>query len=225
MKSDSLFLVMILGLTSATLVVSGEAKSFLNDSVVYSHQIEDLQREQKESELRQALLQERLFDYQQSVAQTLSEDPNPKELDELNLLVPSRVPASLPEFDRSEMILARAKDQFNGNQFKKAADSFRELIEKYPASPKSVEARFLRAESLYLSGQLDLCVDEIETMMTQFPDHPMTGFLMLRLSQILKGRSRNPEAIEVLKMIERSFPGEKLLLEQARVMETEYRIL
>lgn len=225
MKSDSLFLIMILGLTSATLVVSGEAKSFLNDSVVYSHQIEDLQREQKESELRQALLQERLFDYQQSVAQTLNEDLNPKTLDELNLLVPSRVPASLPDFDRSEMILARAKDQFNSNQFKKAADSFRELIEKYPASPKSVEARFLRAESLYLSSQLDLCVDEIETMMTQFPDHPMTGFLMLRLSQILKGRSRNPEAIEVLKMIERSFPGEKLLLEQARVLETEYRIL
>lgn len=216
---------MILSLTAALLMVSGETRQFFNDSVFLTQQIEGLENDVKEAQLEQALLHEQIFDYQQSVVAAIGQEAQPKTWAQMNLLVQARSIASVPEMDRSGMLLERGKDLFNKNQYKEAATSFQQLIDKFPASPKSLEARFLRAESLFLSGQLDLCVDQVEVMMTQFPDHPMTGFLMLRLSQILKIRNRAPESNEVLNMIQRNFPGETLLQQQVRSLEGEKRIL
>lgn len=225
MKNDNLFLVMILSLTTAIVFVSGEAQVFLGDSAHLALEIKSLKKDVKASELRESLAQEQVFDYQQSVLKTLGADPRPKNWAELNLITGARSPASINDLDRSGLLLAKAKEDFNNAKYVIAAQNFLAVTEKYPASPSALEARFLRAESLYLAGQVDLCVEQIDEMMTQFPDHPMTGFLMLRLSQILKSRSRGPEAREVLQMIHLSFPQEKALLEQASTLETEFKIL
>lgn len=225
MKSDNLFLVLILSLTAAVLLVSGETKVLLGDSGLLAMHVDELEKELKTAGLKQALTEEQIFDYQQNVAKTLGQGARPQNWAQMNLLIQARSVASVEGMDRSGLILAAAKEQFNTAKYLPAVKGFSEVIEKYPASPTALEARFLRAESLFLAGQMDGCVEQIEEMMTQFPDHPMTGFLMLRLSQILKQRSRNPEAVEILKMIHRSFPGEKMLLEQAKILETEYRVL
>lgn len=225
MKSDSLFLVMILSLTALTLVVSGESKVLLGDSVVANLEMESLRHELKAAELRESIAREQIHDYQQSVLATLGQEVRPKNWQEMSLITQARAIASVEEVDLSARALAAAKDEFNAAHYASAAGRFQEVITRYPASPAAVEARFLRAESLYLAGQTDACVLQIDEMMTQFPDHPMTGYLMLRLSQIMKSRSRSMEAREILQMIPLSFPGESGLIEQAKAMEGEFRIL
>lgn len=225
MRNDNLFLIFILSLTAAVLLVSGEAKVFLGDSAILAMEVDDLQKDLKQAELREALVAEQVFDYQQSVLKVLGTDPAPKNWAQMNLLSQSRSIASVEPMDRSGLLLAAAKEKFNSAKYLMAAEKFGQLTASYPVSPVALEARFLRAESLFLAGQLDACVEQIDEMMTQFPDHPMTGFLMLRLSQIMKQRSRNLEAREILQMIQRGFPSEKTLVEQAQVLEGEFRIL
>ncbi|MBX3019429.1 MAG: outer membrane protein assembly factor BamD [Bdellovibrionaceae bacterium] len=218
--------MLILSLTAAVLLVSGEAKVFLGEAgTVTSLEIESLRRDLKSSELRETLAREQIYDYQQSVLKTLAKDRGPKNWQELSLVSQARALASVEEVDLSASMLAAGKDEFNAGKYVIAAQKFLAVTEKYPASPSALEARFLRAESLYLSGQMDPCVEQIDEMMTQFPDHPMTGYLMLRLSQIMKSRSRTLEAREILQMIPLSFPKEVQLIEQARSLEGDIRIL
>lgn len=226
MKSESLFLVLILSLTAAILLVSGEAKLLLGDGTVAALELESLRKDLKTAELRETLAREQIYDYQQSVLKTLArEGARPQGWEELTLVTQGRALASVEDADLSALLLAKAKDDFNAGRYAAAAPGFLEVAEKYPASPAALEARFLRAESLYLSGQTDACVAQIDEMMAQFPDHPMTGYLMLRLSQIMKSRSRTLEARELLQMIPLSFPGERQLLEQAKSLEGDFRVL
>lgn len=225
MKSENLFLVLILSLTAAVLLVSGESKVLLGDSSVASLEMESLRRDLKSSELRETLAREQIYDYQQSVLKSLAQERRLKNWEELSIVSQARALASVEEADLSGPMLAAGKDDFNGGKYATAAQKFLDVVDKYPASPAALEARFLRAESLYLAGQMDACVAQIDEMMTQFPDHPMTGYLMLRLSQIMKSRSRTLEAREILQMIPLSFPAESQLIEQAKSLEGDFRIL
>lgn len=217
---------MVLILTSGILLVSGEARVFLSDSKILELEVQGLKRDMKTADLQKSLVEEQLWDYQQSVASLLGDSQHrPQNWAQMNLLTQVRSPASVEGFDRSGELMASAKENFNRGEYSKAAEGFSQLLGQYPVSPAALEARFLRAESLYLAGRTDQCVEQIQEMITQFPDHPMTGFLMLRLGQILRQRNRNAEAVEILQMIRRGFPQEETLQREAKSLEGEFRVL
>jgi TolA-binding protein len=78
-----------------------------------------------------------------------------------------------------------------------------------------IQAYFFWAESLYMNHQQQECLDVVDQMMTQFPDHELTGFIMLRMGQILQERSRTEEAAEVFKVVRQNFAGNVELKTQA----------
>jgi hypothetical protein len=55
-------------------------------------------------------------------------------------------------------------------------------------------------------------------MMNQFPDHELTGFLMLRMGQVLQAQNRTEEAGEVFRVIESHFAFNHELRGQAKKM-------
>ncbi len=125
------------------------------------------------------------------------------------------MPASQNPIDLSSVIFEKGREHFRLKKFAAAAQSFQELIDKYPSSSKLVDAYFLKAESLFLSAQYPQCIDTIDFMVSQFPESELTGFIMLRLGQIFVSRNRTTEAIELYKVVNQRFPANLALKDQA----------
>ena len=67
-------------------------------------------------------------------------------------------------------------------------------------------------------GQQQEGLDVIDQMMAQFPQHELTGFIMLRMGQILQIRNRVEEASEVYRLVGHNFPSNHELVSQAGVL-------
>lgn len=225
-KQDFLFLTFIMVLTVGLVVVSQSSRELFGDAVHLRREREKLEAELARANLKEQILAQQFFDYEQNVAQVMGEKGKKLESwQELSLLHVSRLPASEENKNNSTLLLSRAKGLFNDGKYSDAIQVFVELEKQFPGSPGVLEAKFLRAESYYLIGQMDLCLETIDDMMNFYPEHPMTGYLMLRLSQILQYRKRTPEALDVLKMIQSSFSHEDELKRQAASLEKKYQTL
>jgi len=110
--------------------------------------------------------------------------------------------------------LSEAKKDFRSDNYTAAAAKFRQVIERYPVSKDIIETHFLLAESLFLSGQIDASMDLVDEMMTRYPDSELTGFIMLRMGQVLEKKNRLDEALEVYQAVFRQFPKSPALLAQ-----------
>lgn len=226
MKQNLFFAVFMLALTlTMTLFHQGVGRLYSDrssDLVV----IQEMEDRVARTELQAKVLHEQLFDYQQNVAEVLGKkDTKIASSSHVNLLSVSRLPASEETDESSARLMARGRSFFSSQKYREALGVFDQLVEKYPASPQSLEARFLRAESLYLTGELDLCVEEIETMIAQYPEYPMTGYLMIRLSQVLHHRKRSSEALEILQYVQQHFPNDRQLQTQAQSLGQKIRVL
>lgn len=126
---------------------------------------------------------------------------------------------ALRTIDLSSSILERGKKLFREKKFFEAQLAFSELIEKYPTSQVRVEAQFFYAESLFLQKKIPECLDVIDFMMTQFPDNELTGFIMLRMGQILQAKGHGEEAIEVFRVVGQHFKENQELKKQAEKMQ------
>lgn len=220
-------MVMVLVLTTGLVFVSQTSRELYGDGALVQERNKHLQAELAREKLRQSILAQRYFDYSQSVAAVLGEKAAElNDWQELSLLQVSRLPASADkESLTSATLLTKGKEQFRKDQFNEAIHTFMEIEIKFPGSVGSLEARFLRAESHYALGQLDQCLDVIDDMMTFYPEHPMTGYLMLRFSQILQYRKRTAEALDVLSMVKKNFAKEPEIRRQAALMEGQFRSL
>lgn len=226
MKQNLFFVVFMLALTLTMTLFHQGVNNLYSDKSMQVELVQDMQDQVARTELQSKLLNEQLFDFQQNVAEVMgAQKSNSQLLSNSNLLNISRLPASENVSESSSRMLARGHSYFNAKKYREALGVFDQLTEKFPASPQALEARFLRAESLYLLGELDLCVDEIETMISQFPEYPMTGYLMIRLSQVLHHRKRTSEALEVLQYIKTHFPNDQQLQSQAQSLGQKIRVL
>lgn len=179
--------------------------------------IAELKEVIEEKNLRISQLENQLVDFQQEVAAQLPAlkkiSPTPKTFQLRSLASVTQKP--LDAFDISGVLSEKARAEFRSGDFKNAAKSFASLTEKFPTSPVVIQAYFFWAESLYMSQQQQECLDVIEKMMTQFPEHELTGFIMLRMGQILQARSRTEEASEVFKLVSQNFASNHELKLQA----------
>ncbi len=102
-------------------------------------------------------------------------------------------------------ILKRAKKFFGEKAYDKAIREFNGLLEKYPLSQHSVEARFFIAESYFLKKDFRNSLSEIDEMVTQYPQHDLTGFILLRMGQISEYNNQAEEASEIYKTVTKKF--------------------
>ena len=187
----------------------------------YKKQVEVLNSEIQRQKLRTAIAYSQLTDLKGEYAQILPpsnkkmESDSDYRLSQLSSAV--RIPASV-NLELSSVVMSRAKDLFKKKDYVNASIEFRRMIEKYPMSPQVVEAHFLLTESYFLSTQLNEAMDVIDKMITQYPENELTGFVMLRMGQILQERKRPAEAQEIYKLIIKEFGYNKDIKKQAMLL-------
>ena len=125
-----------------------------------------------------------------------------------------RAPASIEQLDFSAVILERGKKYFSSGKYEVAGKEFEKLKNQFPASAFQIQARFFLAESLYLQRDFKKCTEVIDEMVLQYPDHELTGFILLRLGQISEHNNQIEEAQEIYRTVATHF-SQKPLKDQA----------
>jgi TolA-binding protein len=214
-KQQSLFAIFCLVLTLGIMLAHGAIRDHFSDSKELQKEVAYWKEQRERVELKTSLLQDQMRAFQVEVAKTIPEKAQLQNFDQKNLFSQLRAPASDLGIDLTSAEMERGRKFFREQSYSEAIEIFKELIEKYPSSGKAVEARFLLAESLFLSSQNANCIDQIEVMMTQYPENELTGFIMLRMGQVLQSRNRSVEATEVYRTVVRRFPSSINLKRQA----------
>lgn len=184
-------------------------------------QISQLKGELERQHLKVAELESQVVDFQQEVAAQLPAlenlPGNPKNFQIRNLASVTQKP--LEAFEMSGPLSEKARAEFRKQDFVASSKTFKAITEKFPTSPQVVEAYFFWAESLFLSNKPQECLDVIEQMLVQYPQHELTGFILLRMGQIFQSRNRGDEAKEVYRSVAKSFSANAELKKQAEQME------
>lgn len=182
--------------------------------------IAQLQRQVELKKLQAAELQNQIIDFQQQVALQLPAlqriSPSSKNFQLRSLASITQAPTK--QFDLSATLLDRGQAQFRDKNFTASAQTFHSLINQFPTSPLVIQAHFFWAESLFLSGEQQKCLDVIDQMIELYPEQELTGFIMLRMGQILQARNRGDEASEVYRAVEQNFASNQELAHQAKEM-------
>jgi TolA-binding protein len=216
-KQNFLFVIFCLVLTFGLMQSYQAFQNYFSPYKDDARRIAQLQKQVEEKNLTIAQLENQLVDFQQEVAaqipalQKIQKTPQTFQL--RNLASVTQKP--LEGFELSGALSERARAEFRNKDFKGSAQSFSSLTQKFPTSPFVVQAYFFWAESLYMNGQSQECLDVVDQMMLQFPDHELTGFIMLRMGQILQSRSRIEEAAEVFRTVARNFSSNTELKKQS----------
>jgi TolA-binding protein len=220
-QSHGLFLVFCLMLVIGLMHSFHRFQNYFSPEKDLRRQISRMDADLARQKLQVALAENQLRDYQYQVAQVLPEQlskaKNSEKYQLRSLASVSR--KSFDAFDFSGGLMDEAKNKFNQKRYDQAIKTLKTLMDQYPASPRVIEAHFFMAESLYLLGKTQECLDVIEQMMAVFPDHELTGYIMLRMGQVLEERSRLDEATSVYETVQNSFADNKLLAQQAAQLE------
>lgn len=222
-KQNFVFIIFCLCITVGLIQVYWMFDKYFSPEKEQLEKIAKLNKKVEVEKLKAELAQSQFLDYQQQVATLLQSN----EKMNIELKANVRSIASVTEhsngivkneMDLSSVIFERGRDEFKKKNYKKAADTFGEMIEKFPISPLLVRALFFRAESFYLDGNYEECLVVVEEMMTHYPDNELTGFIMLRMGQIFESRERKNEALEVYRVVMDNFKDSADLKTQAGML-------
>ena len=177
----------------------------------YEMRLASLQKQVEKERFNNSLLTYQLKDFQQTVAQVLPDNKTLQAKYELkNLAAVVRAPASADALDLSGALYEKGKRYFNGQEYDRAIREFNKLIETYPLSQHNVEARFFIAESYFLKKDYRSSLGQIDEMVMQYPQHDLTGFILLRMGQISEMNSQTEEAAEIYRTVAKNFTNENL---------------
>lgn len=220
MKSRHFFLITCLSIVCGLLWSYSVFLKYFGEHGEDQIRVTSYARQIREERFARDLAEARLRDLGQEVASVLPSDKAAKlarqgyALDNLAMAV--REPASIP-LELSGVRLERAKRLFNEKDYKGAASEFEKITRDYPTSPKAIEAYFLLTESAYLQKDEKKVVEVADLLVSQYPDHELTGFALLRLGQINESNHREEEASEIYRAVMRNFHNPQLV-EQAKRM-------
>ena len=127
-----------------------------------------------------------------------------------------RSPASIPAIDMSLLEAEKIKKAFRGKKYFEVSEMAERFLRKNSQSALVPEVVFFASESYFLNQQYDKAINSIEKMSTQFPDHIMTGYALLRLGQISEKADQHTEAISIYKIIQSQFKDRNLVNEAAQ---------
>lgn len=121
-----------------------------------------------------------------------------------------RAPASIPKIDMSLLDAEKIKKSFRDKKYFEVSELAEKFLEKNSQSSLVSEIIFFASESYFLNRQYDKAVGSIEKMTSQFPDHIMTGYALLRLAQISEKADQLTEAKSIYKIIQSQFKDKTL---------------
>lgn len=210
-NQNSLFLIFSLCLLAGVMCAYAVFVGHFNGHDQYEARLAQLRHEVEKEKFANSMLTYQLKDFQQSVAQVLPENKKLQaKYDLQNLASVVRAPASDEALDLSGALYEKGKNYFNNADYDKAVKEFRALLDKYPLSKHIVEARFFIAESYFLKKDFQNSLSEIDQMVTQYPQHELTGFILLRMGQISEFNNQSEEAAEIYKAVAKNFKSEDL---------------
>jgi TolA-binding protein len=128
-----------------------------------------------------------------------------------NLRSQLRSPASVPEIDMSLLEAEKIKKAFRDKNYFQVTSLAETFLNKNSQSSLIPEITFFASESYFLNHQYDKAINSIEKMTSQFPEHIMTGYALLRLGQISEKADQNAEAISIYKIIQNQFKDKGLV--------------
>lgn len=224
-NQNSLFVVFCLSLALGVMGVYSLFVGYFNDHAQYEARLSRLQEQVKKEQFNSTLLGYQLKDFQQTVAQVLPDEKKIQARYELrNLAAAVRTPASDESVDLSGVLYEKGKKYFSDRNYDKAIQEFDRLLNKYPLSLHRVEAHFFIAESYFLKNDFRGSLSQIDQMVTHFPQHDLTGFILLRMGQISEFNNQNEEASEIYKAVANNFKNEDLKKQAAKLTQgVEYR--
>lgn len=123
------------------------------------------------------------------------------------------------KIDFSKTIFEKGKSAFRESDFERAVNLFNELIQKYPLSKYTIEAYFLLVESRFQNSEVDACLDTIDTMVTLFPEHDLTGFALIRMGQIFATRDRLEDAEQIYRLTLKEFQNPDIKLQASKLLK------
>ncbi len=221
--SNSLFVIVCLSITVGLLLAYNEFSNYFNQGKEYQIQAHQLRLSIEKEEFKNALLQNQLIDFKQSVAVILppnSEIKNQIANYELQNFASSlRVPASEAQLDLSGIIFEKGKKLFKEQKYEKSIKEFRKVLNEYPLSRYTVESHFFMAEAFFLQKDYKNSLDLIDQMIQQYPDNDLTGFVMLRMGQVSELNNHLEEASEIYKTVQGHFKNEQLRTQAHKLSE------
>lgn len=224
-NQNSFFVVFCLCLTVALLGVYAAFVGHFNGHDQYELRLASLRQQVEKEKFNNALLTYQLKDFQQTVAQVLPDDKKLQvkyELRSLGSVV--RSPASETALDLSGVNYEKGKRYFNSGDYDKAIKEFYGLLDKFPLSRYGVEAHFFIAESYFLKKDFRSSLSQIDQMVQLYPQHDLTGFILLRMGQISELNNQTEEASEIYKTVTKNFQNEDLKKQARKLAQSvEYR--
>jgi TolA-binding protein len=191
-----------------------EFTEYFNQGKEYQVQVHLLEQRIEKEEFKNALLQNQMADFQQSVAAVLPADSQIKNeianYELKNFSSGLRVPASIAQIDLSGTLFEKGKKLFKEQKYDKSIKEFHKVMEDYPLSRYKVESHFFMAEAFFLQKDYKNSLDLIDQMVQQYPDNDLTGFIMLRMGQISELNNRLEEAAEIYKTVQTHFKNDQL---------------
>ncbi len=221
--SNSLFVIVCLSITVGLLWGYNEFTNYFNQGKEYQVQVHQLRQQVEREEFKNALLQNQLTDFKQSVAAVLP--PNSEIKNDIagyemkNFASALRVPASEAQIDLSGLVFEKGKKFFKEQKYEKAIKEFRKVLDEYPLSRYKVESHFFITEGYFLQKDYKNSLDLIDQMLQQYPDNDLTGFVMLRMGQISELNNRLEEASEVYKTVQTHFKNDQLRAQARKLFE------
>ncbi len=126
-----------------------------------------------------------------------------------------RSPASIPAIDMSLLEAEKIKEAFRNKKYFEVAEMAEKFINKNSQSSLVPEIAFFASESYFLNRQYEKSIHSIEKLISQYPDHIMTGYALLRLGQISEKADQSAEALSIYKIIQNQFKDKNLSAEAA----------
>lgn len=216
-RLNQIFYVVCLLITTGMLWTYFTFAQYFNSDWESKKEISQLKNELEDSYFRISLMQHQMKDLEQSVAVAIPKNNIAKHKELNNLMFTLRAPASIQPLDLSNVIFEKGKKNFAEGKFSAAVAEFNRIKDQYPSSAYQVEARFFIAESLFMQRDFKKCTEVIDEMVLQYPDHELTGYILLRLGQISEHNNQAEEAQEIYRTVLNNFP-QKPLKEQAQVL-------
>ncbi len=206
------FMSFILLLTLVWMQTYSSVRELYNGVEDLKKRVSQLRSASEAEKLKFALQREQFLEFRQNVATLMPDVIKEKGLGEQGY--PYRNLASTISRTESEQVrkavaktlFERGKENFRIKEYKKAARSFRQLIDRYGFSTFVAESYFLLAESHFQENEMEECTTVIQQMVELFPSHELTGFALIRLGRIYEIQNRNDEAADIYKTVLRSFP-------------------
>ncbi len=221
----SIFLIYCLVLTCGLIWSYSLFANYFNQRPEVAYELEQVKEQLAQEKFEQTIMAYRLKDFEQTVSGLLPAEKfltNEKIVASRNLLSAIRAPASLPPMDLSSVVYESVKNKFKERKFDDVVEKAKKLIDTYPSSVHVVESYFFMAESYFHKSDLKKCTETIDLMVAQFPDHDLTGFILLRLGQISEMNSQPDEAREIYSLVSQQF-NNPTLKNQALVLLKEVR--